>query len=280
MLIAAEFAGHWGCTRHAGRFHQACGERSSPSIETMQAHGYSPCKDERRDATCHVNSGRRPSNDVALTSRIVAVDHRNDNAEWLRRLKDAGLAGRNAQRELRELLVKGLRRGLSSRPEAGSMVEDFAQESLLRILDNIYLFRNESRFVTWALAIAMRVAFSALRRKHWREVSLDSLVNESSSDGDVSREQRLEGIGANPEHQLARFEILSILERSVAQSLTDRQRTVVLAEIRGMPQEELAAQLGTNRNALYKVCHDARRTLRRALEDAGFSADIVRSALQ
>jgi RNA polymerase sigma-70 factor, ECF subfamily len=212
----------------------------------------------------------------------VSSRHERSNDEWLRRLKEGGPSGGQAQRELRDVLVKGLRRGLSGRPEASGLVEDFAQESLLRILANIDQFRHESRFLTWALAIAMRVAFSALRRKQWREVPLDSLGNESSSDGAVALEMPgdSDASGLNPERLLERRDIFALLERAVAESLTERQRTVVLAEIRGMPQEELAFQLGTNRNALYKVCHDARRTLRRTLEEAGFSADVVREAFR
>jgi RNA polymerase sigma-70 factor (ECF subfamily) len=71
-----------------------------------------------------------------------------------------------------------------------------------------------------------------------------------------------------------------VLERSVAESLTERQRTVVLAELRGVPQEEIAAQLGMNRNAVYKLSHDARRALQRSLGQAGHTADNVRWAFE
>jgi biotin operon repressor len=54
--------------------------------------------------------------------------------------------------------------------------------------------------------------------------------------------------------------------------------TLILAELRAMPQEEIAVQLGTSRNAVYKLCHDARRSLQRALEQAGYSAERVRWA--
>ena len=40
-----------------------------------------------------------------------------------------------------------------------------------------------------------------------------------------------------------------------------------------MPQDEIARQLGSNRNAVYKLTHDARRKLRAGLESAGFDAE-------
>jgi len=46
----------------------------------------------------------------------------------------------------------------------------------------------------------------------------------------------------------------------------------LLAEIKGMAQEEIARQMGSSRNALYKLSHDARQRLKQGLEKAGFTA--------
>lgn len=40
----------------------------------------------------------------------------------------------------------------------------------------------------------------------------------------------------------------------------------------GMPLEAVARRLGTNRNALYKLLHDARKKLKRRMENEGFSS--------
>ena len=47
-------------------------------------------------------------------------------------------------------------------------------------------------------------------------------------------------------------------------------------ELPGMPQGEIAAQMGLTRNALYKLTHDARKNLKRGLEAAGIGEDEVR----
>jgi RNA polymerase sigma-70 factor (ECF subfamily) len=41
--------------------------------------------------------------------------------------------------------------------------------------------------------------------------------------------------------------------------------------IQGVPMEEVARRMGTNRNALYKLLHDARLRLKHRLEREGFS---------
>ena len=45
-----------------------------------------------------------------------------------------------------------------------------------------------------------------------------------------------------------------------------------------MPQEEIGRRIGSNRNAVYKLLHDARKKLKSALERAGYTVDHVRSA--
>jgi RNA polymerase sigma-70 factor (ECF subfamily) len=56
--------------------------------------------------------------------------------------------------------------------------------------------------------------------------------------------------------------------------LTPRQRQVLVAlAIDGVPIDVMAERLGTNRNALYKALHDARRRLRAALADRGFAIE-------
>ena len=76
----------------------------------------------------------------------------------------------------------------------------------------------------------------------------------------------------------ARPAILAQMHRVVETGLTDRQRRALVAELRGMPQGEIAVQMGLTRNALYKLTHDARQKLKRGLEAAGISGDEVREA--
>ena len=54
---------------------------------------------------------------------------------------------------------------------------DFAQEALIKITANLDSFRGESRFTTWAQKIAVNVALTELKRKRWRDVSLQELLD-------------------------------------------------------------------------------------------------------
>lgn len=198
------------------------------------------------------------------------------NAEWLNALRARGSDGARAQAELRELVLRGLAAGLSGKVDASGSLEDFTHEAVLHIMQKLDSFRDESRFSTWALAIAMRVAWSNLRRWRWREVPFESLPDVPQA---AEPTATLATQPADPERTIAQREIGSAL-RVALRSLTERQRRVIIAELRGMPQAELADRLQVSRNALYKLGHDARRAMQRALEAAGFDRDAVQAAYE
>ena len=64
----------------------------------------------------------------------------------------------------------------------------------------------------------------------------------------------------------------------LAGDIADRGAQALVAELRGMPQEEIARQLGIGRNALYKLGHDARQQLKARLSVAGVKDEDVRAA--
>lgn len=189
-----------------------------------------------------------------------------NNKTWV---KDLTQRSDSALAELREVLLRNLRRGLSGRPRADdSFLEDCAQESLLRVLEKLDQFDGRSQFVTWATAIAIRVALGQLRRSRWKDVSLSDLAPAADL---LGRDKTADDWA--PDAQMQRRDLLEALNTSIHNDLTDRQRTALLAELKGMPQDEIAEQLGSSRNALYKLTHDARKKLKERLEAAGFTAE-------
>jgi RNA polymerase sigma factor (sigma-70 family) len=186
----------------------------------------------------------------------VAVKERS-NDQWL-----AALRGPNrdeALAELRVVLMRGLRAALSGQgSRVESSVEDFAQEALIKILDNLDSFRGECRFTTWAQKICVRTAFAEMRRSRWRDVSLDEVI--SRTEESAAADPQLD-----PERAATQTMIMEKFRRFIDEELTDRQRTALLAALGGMPLEAVADRMNTNRNALYKLLHDARKRLRRRM---------------
>jgi len=186
-----------------------------------------------------------------------------DNNEWIAALQADGPLRAAALSDLRGMLLIGLKTALKSRSDfVDSLLDDFVQDSLVRILRSLDQFQNRSRFVTWATAIAIRVALTELRKRRWRDVSLETLVADTGFEPSAAE--------TSPDRESQ--PIIEAMYRIIGSDLTEKQRTVLLAEIKGMAQEEIARQMGSSRNALYKLSHDARQRLKQGLEKAGFTA--------
>jgi RNA polymerase sigma-70 factor (ECF subfamily) len=186
----------------------------------------------------------------------VAVKERS-NDEWLAALR--GPNSDEALAELRVVLVRGLRVALGGQANrVESSVEDFAQEALIKILGNLDSFRGECRFTTWAQKICVRTAFAEMRRSRWRDVSLEEVISRPQESAAVDSQ-------TDPERAATQTMIMAEFRRFIDEELTDRQRTALLAALGGMPLEAVADRMNTNRNALYKLLHDARKRLRQRM---------------
>ncbi len=183
---------------------------------------------------------------------------------WVERLKDPERQ-EEALTELRVRLVRGLKKAFSSAGE--SFAEDIAQDALIRILEKIDQFEGRSQFPTWAMSIAVRLATSQTRRKHFKDVSLEQFTNGEG----LKLEVAVDTVPGAAE-QLEQGTIYQKLSELI-DGLSDRQQTAVRALLGGMPVEEIADRTSSNRNAVYKLVHDARTKLKSGLEAAGYSAD-------
>jgi len=195
------------------------------------------------------------------------------NSEWLNDLqgpdRDAAIA------DLRAILVRGLTFALASRiqTDLDVLVEDFVQDAVLRILDKLDTFRGESRFTTWAQKIAVRVAFTELRRQRWKDIALADLVPEDSSD---YTPPALADPSPDPERQTSQVMVAEMIREMIEEDLTKRQREAMVAiMVGGMPLEEVADRMDTNRNALYKLIHDARKRMQKSLLSRGLTPQEV-----
>ena len=198
----------------------------------------------------------------------VRATAQRTNEQWMEGLRGPGRD--ETLTDLRATLVRGLGYALASRSDVDeASLEDFAQEAILKILAGLDSFRGESRFTTWAQKIAVREALTELRRRRWRDVSLDSITGSPDTD---FIPVTLADPSAGPEQQMMQRTLLETLRRLISEQLTDRQRQAMIAVyLHGMPLEEVARRMGTNRNALYKLLHDARQRLRRQLPREGLS---------
>jgi RNA polymerase sigma-70 factor (ECF subfamily) len=201
------------------------------------------------------------------------------NEEWIAHLSQPGPERDEALADLRALLVRGLGYALSKHGNVDdAALEDFAQDALLKIIGALDTFRGESRFTTWAQKIAVRVAYTELRRHRWRDVSLTDITGSPDSDFVPSF---MADPATGPEQRAIQSSVLETLRRVIDEDLTDRQRQALVAvTVHGMPLEEVARRMDSNRNALYKLLHDARQKLKSKLIAEGLSPEEILAAFE
>jgi RNA polymerase sigma-70 factor, ECF subfamily len=205
------------------------------------------------------------------TSPETAPSFDPDSRAWLQSLR---ADDEEAIARLHALLLKAARFECTRRrptlphlrgDELDDIANEAADDALMSILRRLDDFRGASRFTTWAYKFALLEAAVKLRKRAWqgREVPLEPEGWDLFS-----------SLGLEPDAEAEQNELLVTLRRAIAEVLTPHQRRVLVAlALNGVPIDVLAERLGTNRGALYKTLHDARRKLRHHLSERGLALD-------
>jgi RNA polymerase sigma-70 factor (ECF subfamily) len=196
--------------------------------------------------------------------------------QWLDQLGSTGAEHDEAVARLHALLLHAARFEVARRRPTlphlrGNDLDDIAlqaaDDALMSVLAHLDAFRGLSRFTTWAYKFALIEAAVKLRKRAWqgRELPLEpeswSLFSSAGLEPDIEAEQS---------------ELLKTLQTAINDVLTPYQRRVLVAlALNGVPIDVLAERLNTTRGALYKTLHDARRKLRKHLEECGLSLDLL-----
>lgn len=193
------------------------------------------------------------------------------NSEWLNDLNSTGQGQQKAILDLREILLRAsiytLNRSLNDadvygRDDLAEKAEDCAQESLIAVLNHLADFRGDSKFTTWVYKFAINTSLMTLRRERWKSFSLDDLQDGYLVDHRTRHD---------PDFSVIRDEVVDTLRKAIKSELTQKQQQVLsLIVFDEVPLDVVVERLGTNRNAVYKLLHDARKKLKRKLEENGF----------
>jgi len=216
----------------------------------------------------------------------TGTDRIRDNTAWLADLRATGVRRDTAILDLRSYVLRAILLYLTRQrsdlagldhEELRQLAEDWAQQAVLQIMKNLDGFHGRSRFTTWAYRVAINLAAGSLRRKAWRDLSLEHLT-ETESPRIHLREDRSEPA---PEQAVERAELWETVQAIIRDELSERQRTALTRVVfEGAPVDVVAEQLETNANNVYKIMHDARKKLRSELEHRAWTAEAVMAAFE
>ena len=214
-----------------------------------------------------------PASPLAASGPTLLPDP--ESREWLRSLRAKDETRDEAIARLHLLLLRAARFEVARRrptlphvrgDELDDIATEAADDALMSVLRRLDDFRGASRFTTWVYKFALYEAAVKLRKRAWqgREIPLEPETWSLFS-----------STGLEPDAELEQSELLATLQQAIGELLTPHQRRVLVAlALNGVPIDVLAERLGTTRGALYKTLHDARRKLRRHLDDCGLSLEL------
>jgi RNA polymerase sigma-70 factor (ECF subfamily) len=136
-------------------------------------------------------------------------------------------------------------------------VEEAVQDAFVQAWRNLDTFRADAAVFTWLYRIGVNAALARTRRKHLPTTSLDSLPSEGATH--VARDL-LPAPSAEANDLRAR--VLTAL----AELPFEYREAVVLRDLAGLSNEEVAAAVGVSVSAAKSRIHRARLRLREALE--------------
>ncbi len=194
-----------------------------------------------------------------------------DSARWVRHLSAGDPDREAATVRLHGLLVRAAHVEAARRSgfhgvvgvELNDLADQAAADATLSILRRVDTFRGESRFTTWAYKFVVLEVGSKLARHAWRR-------QESHPEPELW-ERLPDALAVGPEGSVVAAELLAAVRRGVEQVMTAHQRRVFVSLVlQAVPLDVIVAELGTNRNAVYKTMFDARQKLRTYLLEGGY----------
>jgi RNA polymerase sigma-70 factor, ECF subfamily len=144
--------------------------------------------------------------------------------------------------------------------------EDLAQETFVKVLNNIDRYRPEFKFSSWLFKIANNVAIDSLRKRNIETVSLEGSRYATSTDEMQATSVRAADPGESPLEELESRELGSAIERAIARLRPEYRACIMLRHVEDRSYEEIAATLDLPLGTVKTYIHRARQELREALE--------------
>lgn len=125
------------------------------------------------------------------------------------------------------------------------LAKDLAQEVFVKVWDNLPKFRKESQVATWIYRITVNTCLMRLRKKKRYLLKTDFQEELASANEEETGLKELQ---------------LKKMYRCIAK-LPDRNKAIVLMELEGLSQKEIASVMGMNHAAIRTRIHRIKQEL-------------------
>lgn len=145
--------------------------------------------------------------------------------------------------------------------------EDLAQDTFIKVLNNIDRYRSEFKLSSWLFKIANNVTIDHLRRRQLATVSLDGSPHAQTAAEAQATSLDVESRGESALEAIESRELGSAIELAIGKLRPEYRSCILLRHVEGRSYEEIAATLDLPLGTVKTYIHRARHELREALED-------------
>ena len=178
------------------------------------------------------------------------------------------LAQKGSERAYRELLGRYQRpvfslvyRMVRDREQA----EDLAQETFVRVFNNIDRYDPAYKFSSWIFKIATNLTIDSIRRKEVPTVSIDGSRFATSAEDIEATSITVESRDENPEELLEARELGAEIEVAIGRLRPEYRQAIVLRHIEDRPYEEIAQIMSLPLGTVKTYIHRGRKELQESL---------------
>ncbi len=145
--------------------------------------------------------------------------------------------------------------------------EEATQDALWTAARKIGSFKGESQFGSWLYRIAANAAYQKLRsrRAKAREIALDDVLPALDTDG--LHFEPIDDWAPRVDDNAVNGELRDALETAIAELPPDYRTALVMHDVEGMPNPDIAETLGISLPAVKSRVHRSRLFVRKKLSD-------------
>jgi RNA polymerase sigma-70 factor (ECF subfamily) len=147
------------------------------------------------------------------------------------------------------------------------LAEDLAQDTFIKVLNNIDRYRPEFKLSSWLFKIANNVTIDHLRKRQLATVSLDGSPHAQTAAEAQATSLDVESRGESALEAIESRELGSAIERAIGKLRPEYRSCILLRHVEGRSYEEIAATLDLPLGTVKTYIHRARHELREALEE-------------
>lgn len=147
------------------------------------------------------------------------------------------------------------------------IAEDLAQDTFIKVLNNIDRYRPEFKLSSWLFKIANNVAIDHLRKRQLETVSMEGSPHASTAAEVEATSFEIAADQESPLDEMEARELGSSIERAIAGLRPEYRSCIMLRHVEGRSYEEIAAILDLPLGTVKTYIHRARHELRDALSD-------------